>query len=113
MLGSCSLLWNRGGTEMAETWLPWCVKRLGPDWKGGYTNVPALGTLDEKEGEVKHSAEGPLVSLFHELDRPDRTASWTFSLAQDGLVYQHYPLERRGWAAGGVGGGRFVTPPVG
>ena len=88
---------------MPSTWLQWCTRRPGPSWKGGYTNVPALGTLDEKEGEVKHSAEGTLVSLFHELDRPDRTASWTFSLAQDGLVYQHYPLEWRAWHAGVAG----------
>ena len=112
-LGAQSLSSIVGNAVMPETWLQWCVKRPGPDWKGGYTDAPALGTLDEKEGEVKHSAEGPLASLFHELDRPDRTASWTFSLAQDGLVYQHYPLEWRAWHAGVMGDRRFDTSLIG
>lgn len=86
---------------MAETWLSWCILRDGPPSKQGYASAPSR-TLAQIEGEVKHSMEGGLAAALGELDRPDRRASWTFSVARDGAVYQHYPLESITWTNGSL-----------
>lgn len=98
--------------SMAETWLPWCVKRPGPASKQGYPGIPSR-TLAQIEGEVKHSAEGSLAATFAVLDNERRIASWHFTLAQNGLVYQHYPLEAITWHAGLPGDRRQDTSLIG
>lgn len=97
---------------MAGTWLPLAIKRLGPSWKQGYPSATSR-SLAQIEGEIKHSAEGSLSALFSELDRPDRTASWTFSHAKDGRLFQHYPLEAITWHAGLAGDRRIDTSLIG
>jgi hypothetical protein len=67
-----------------------------PTDKHGYGNDDTcLG-----EGIVAHSMEGPLAAAFGELDRPDRQASWHFSIAKDGTVYQHIETENISYASG-------------
>lgn len=97
---------------MAKTWLPFTIKSPGPSWKQGYPGATSR-TLAQIEGEVKHSAEGSLQGLFGELDRADRTASWHFSLAKDGRVFQHYPLEAICWHTGLAGDRRVDTSLIG
>lgn len=96
---------------MAETWLPWCIKRPGPA-KGGYDGNN-FRSLTEIEGEVKHSTEGSLAAAFGELDRLIREASWHFTIDIDGTVYQHYPLEWIAWHCGGPGDRRADTSLIG
>lgn len=43
---------------------------------------------------------GPLSAAFGELDRASRQASWHFSVAKGGQVYQHYPLTAATWHCG-------------
>jgi N-acetyl-anhydromuramyl-L-alanine amidase AmpD len=52
-----------------------------------------------KQGLVIHSAEGSLAGLFSVLDS-SRQASWHFSMAQDGGVYQHVDTENIAWTNG-------------
>jgi len=79
-------------------WLPFCTRRPGPDWKQGYPGIPKR-SLDQIEGEAKHSAEGGRASMYAVLDGP-RTASWTFSVFKVGPPDQHYPLESVPWTNG-------------
>lgn len=51
------------------------------------------------QGLVIHSAEGSLAGLFSVLDGP-RQASWHFSMAQDGTVYQHVDTLDIAWTNG-------------
>lgn len=51
------------------------------------------------QGLVIHSAEGSLVSLFSVLDG-SRQASWHFSMAQDGRVFQHVDTANIAWTNG-------------
>lgn len=44
--------------------------------------------------------EGWLAGSFGELDNPNRSASWHFSNALDGTLYQHYALSVSCWASG-------------
>ena len=98
---------------MTRTWLARATVRIGPSWKQGYPSATSR-TLAEIEGEVKHSAEGSLAGLFGELDRPDRTASWHFSIAKaDGGLFQHYPLEAICWHCGLPGDRRQDTSLIG
>lgn len=96
---------------MAATWLPFCIKRLGPSWKQGYPSVP-LRTLAEIEGEVDHSMEGYRGGAYAVLDGP-RQASWTFSIYRSGPPEQHYPLESIPWHAGLPGDRRQDTSLIG
>lgn len=98
--------------SVAETWLSRAIRRPGPSWKQGYAGAPSR-SLAQIEGEVKHSAEGPFAALMSELDRPDREASWHFSHAQTGNLYQHYPLESICWHAGLAGDRRIDTSLIG
>ena len=86
---------------MSDTWLDWCVRRDGPPAKQGYASAP-WRALWEIQGEVKHSMEGPLSAALGELDNAQRRASWTFSVAKDGAVYQHYRLEAVTWHGGAI-----------
>jgi N-acetyl-anhydromuramyl-L-alanine amidase AmpD len=52
------------------------------------------------EGICAHSMEGSLAAAFGELDNPNREASWTFSVAKNGDVYQHVDTDNISWANG-------------
>jgi hypothetical protein len=95
------------------TRIPWAVWRPGPPWKRGYSGV-TWNSLDWKEGEVKHSAEGSLAAMFAVLDGP-RQASWHFSLPKSGpvRVYEHYELEDICWHCGVPGDLRHDTSLIG
>lgn len=82
------------------TRLPDAVWRPGPAWKRGYGGVK-WNSLNWKEGEVKHSSEGPLSATFGVLDS-DTGGSWHFTLPKHGPVryYQHYELEDICWHCG-------------
>lgn len=86
---------------MPNTWLHWAEHRPGPPQKQGYPSAPRR-TLADIEGEIKHSMEGSLEAALAELDKPSRLASWHFSVAKDGRVIQHYPLEAVAWHAGSL-----------
>lgn len=75
---------------------PFAIYRPGPPDKVGYGAV----TNSQKEGVVAHSMEGPLAAALAELDRPDRQASWHFSVARGGEIYQHYDTDLVVWASG-------------
>lgn len=79
-------------TVVAE-WISWAVRRPGPAQKV-YTQ------RNQQLGLVLHSMEGRLEGSFRELDKPEREASWTFSNALDGTLYQHYPTTASCWASG-------------
>jgi hypothetical protein len=95
-----------------ETWLPWCERIDGPRWKQGYPGIPNR-TLNDIEGEVKHSAEGPFSALLAEINHATRTASWTFSIREDGHTVQHYPLEAITWHCGVEGDFDTITDLIG
>lgn len=44
--------------------------------------------------------EGSLAAAFGELDNPNRAASWTFSVAKNGDVYQHVDTDNIAWTNG-------------
>lgn len=67
-----------------------------PTDKHGYGNDDNCLGL----GIVAHSMEGSLRAAFGELDRPDRQASWHFSVAKNGDVYQHIETENISYASG-------------
>lgn len=100
--------------ERAVTRIPWCEWRPGPASKHGYGGTTQL-PVSYKEGEVKHSAEGPLSATFGVLDNPNRQASWHFTLPKQGpvRVYQHYELEDICWHCGLPGDERHDTSLVG
>lgn len=77
---------------MAGTWCPFAIRRLGLSWKVG-------SGRNRAEGAVYHSMVGGLVGAWARLDSDDRV-SWHFSVAKDGRIYQHYPLESICWHAG-------------
>ena len=74
---------------------PPAVQRPGPGWKQGY---PGLA-VNARRGVICHSMVGSLGAAFDRLYGPD-TASWHFSIAQDGTVYQHYDTMAVCWHAG-------------
>ena len=88
-------------TAMSETWLPGAERMQGPFWKSGYFGIPRR-TMAQIEGEVNHSAEGPMGALLGEIMSP-LEKSWTFSIGQDGRIVQHYSFESITWHAGVMG----------
>ena len=81
----------------SDLWCPWAVRHLGPAAK-------REGVRSGKGG-VLHSAEGPLTASFRILAKLDGAPaewqkSWHFTVAKDGAVYQHYPLDAVCWHAG-------------
>ena len=52
------------------------------------------------QGICAHSMEGSLAAAFGRLDNPDEDASWHFSVAKDGSVYQHVDTSNIAWANG-------------
>lgn len=67
-----------------------------PTSKHGYGNDDA----HLNKGVVVHSMEGSITAAFGELDNPNRQASWTFSLAKSGQVYQHVDTANIAWTNG-------------
>lgn len=67
-----------------------------PTNKHGYANDDTL----RKEGIVAHSMEGSLAAAFGELDKPSRQASWHFSVAKSGDVFQHIDTDNISYASG-------------
>ncbi|GBD12534.1 hypothetical protein HRbin24_00542 [bacterium HR24] len=85
---------------------PFAIYRPGPAHKVGYGAL----TRSRKEGLVAHSMEGPLAAALAELDRPERQASWHFSVARGGEIYQHYDTDLVVWASGSLEANRrFVA----
>jgi len=67
-------------------------------------------TPNRRLGLVCHSVEGWLAGAFGELDKPERQASWHFTNALDGTLYQHYPLTASCWASGNAeANGRYIA----
>lgn len=66
-----------------------------PTSKHGYENTD----FHLHQGLVIHSAEGSLAGLFSVLDG-SRQASWHFSVAQDGRVFQHVDTANIAWTNG-------------
>lgn len=81
-----------------STWISWAIKAPCPPGYDGYPNDPDR-RLDEILYIVNHSAEGwrPALVLGH---RPGQSASWTFSVMQNGDLYQHLPLEKLAYTSG-------------
>ena len=73
-----------------------------PTPKMGYMVNAAFGfdNTHLQQGMVFHSMEGSLAGAFGELDNPSRQASWTFSVAKDGTVYQHVDTANIAWTNG-------------
>ena len=97
---------------MSDGWLDFCIRLDGPKEKQGYPGVP-YGPLEEKEGEVDHSTEGPLSAALGELNKLERQASWHFTVPKAGPPLQHYPLEAITWHAGLPGDRRQDTSLIG
>ncbi len=93
------------------TWLSFCARRPGPEWKTGYTGVP-FRTLGEVEGVVDHSEEGAQAGAYSVLDGPEQS-SWTFSLPKFSEPIQHYSLEKITWHCGLPGDRRQDTSLIG
>jgi len=77
----------------SDGWLDWGIKYPGP------TNKKEPGK-NLSLGIVFHSMEGWLSGSLAELAKPERSASWLFSVALDGTLYQHYPVTVSCWASG-------------
>lgn len=65
----------------------------GPAWKQN-------GGLNSCRGVVCHSMVGSWQAARNELMRPDRRASWHFSVLKDGSVYQAYETNVQTWHCG-------------
>lgn len=92
------------------TWLSFCARRPGPEWKTGYGTGDR--TLGQIEGVVDHSMEGSMAGAYSVLDGPSQ-ASWTFSIPKVGEPIQHYPVEKIPWHAGIMGDRRQDTFLIG
>ena len=92
------------------TWLSFCARRPGPEWKQGYGTGDR--TLAQIEGAVDHSMEGSLSGAYSVLDGPGQS-SWTFSIPKVGEPVQHYSLEKIPWHAGLPGDRRHDTSLIG
>lgn len=88
---------------MPKDWYPAAVVKLGPDWKTG----SGAGWTRDGQGAVVHSAEGYAEGILSVL-MGKAFVSWHFSVLKDGTVWQHYPLDRWTWHAGGVANARYV-----
>lgn len=74
-------------------------------WIDWADHVPGLGNKVYAEpnaglGIVWHSMEGWYDGSLRELMKPERQASWMFSLKLDGTLVQHYPISASCWANG-------------
>lgn len=85
---------------MTEVWYPQAVSRPGPSGKVW----PIQNSID---GIIEHSMQGSLAGAYSVLDDESTNsqgayvaASWHFSIAKDGAVYQHYALNLSPFHAG-------------
>lgn len=85
-------------------WLP------GPPAKQNYGAYPSP---QNKEGFVLHSAEGSLAGTLAELMKPEREASWHFTISYTGTVYQHYDIRAVCWHCGLAGDADTLTAAIG
>ncbi|KKN25153.1 hypothetical protein LCGC14_0887620 [marine sediment metagenome] len=92
------------------TWLSFCARYPGPEWKQGYGTGPR--TLVQIEGVVDHSMEGPMAGAYSVLNGP-RQSSWTFSIPKVREPIQHYPLKAITWHCGLPGDRRADTSLIG
>ena len=92
------------------TWLSFCARRPGPEWKVGYGTGDR--TLAQIEGVVDHSMEGTMAGAYSVLDGL-RQSSWTFSIPKRGEPVQHYRLENITWHAGIMGDRKQDTSLIG
>lgn len=77
----------------SDGWLDWTIRHPGPSAK-------LYPERNQMLGWACHSAEGWLAGILATLDNPNRAASWCFTNALDGMVYQHYPIWASCWASG-------------
>ena len=71
-----------------------------PTPKHGYGSGDDFDDAHLHQGLTFHSMEGSLSAAFGELDNPARQASWTFSVAKDGAVFQHVDTDNIAWTNG-------------
>lgn len=90
---------------------PAAIWHPGPPAKQGYGSV--YPSPQPKEGFVLHSAEGGLAATLGELDNPAREASWQFTVAKDGRVFQHYSADAVCWHCGVAGDSLPLSAAVG
>lgn len=79
----------------ANGWIDWADHFPGPGNK--VYELPNLGL-----GLVLHSVEGWYAGAIGELMKPERKASWQFTLKLDGTLVQHYPVTASCWASGNL-----------
>lgn len=82
--------------SIVDGWLDWATREPGPANKQYPTPNRGIGI-------AWHSMEGWYPGSLAELMKPDRQASWTFSLLRDGALMQHYPVTASCWASGNAG----------
>lgn len=78
---------------IVQGWVDWASRLDGPDGK----TYPEANQI---RGIALHSMEGSYAGSLAELTRPERQASWHFSLRADGSLIQHYPITASCWASG-------------
>lgn len=78
---------------LVDGWVDWAIRHPGPDTK-------QYAVQNAFHGIVCHSMEGWLAGSLAELEKLSRNASWHFSIALDGTLYQHYPITASCWASG-------------
>lgn len=76
-----------------DGYLDFARRRPGPAFK-------VYDTVNMGEGIVHHSMEGWFGGSMAELDKPERQASWMFSIDLAGQLWQHYPITASCWASG-------------
>lgn len=76
-----------------DGFLDWAEQVPGPANK-------VYDALNTGDGIVWHSMEGWYDGSLRELMKPERQASWQFSLKLDGTLAQHYGITASCWASG-------------
>lgn len=76
-----------------DGWLDLAQKWPGPEFK-------VYDTVNGGYGIVWHSMEGWFGGSMAELAKPERQASWMFSIDFFGALWQHYPITASCWASG-------------
>ena len=80
---------------IVDGWIDWATRVDGVP--GKVYSQPNSGA-----GIVCHSMEGGYEGSLRELLKPERQASWMFSLKRTGALVQHYPVSASTWASGNV-----------
>ncbi len=79
-----------------ELWMPGAVIIKGVDSVTGY-DAYGWGNEGPKRGDVKHSAEGWRTALRSIIVNGQK--SWHFTVLTDGVIWQHFPIDRHCWHA--------------